>query len=166
MHLSEFYTNFIKALNKFKVEYLVVGGQAVNFHGYTRATLDLDIWIGKTQNNLENLKKTFIFLGYNQTKAREAVEYYAKNHKVNIPKDKNLIEILDDSILKTNFYQVYKKKVQGHIGDTTFFVIDLQSLLKIKTSSNRLIDLNDAEKLKQINNGNELSDSEEEYTLE
>jgi hypothetical protein len=37
----------VKALNQAKIQYLIVGGVAVNAHGYERFTKDLDLVIGK-----------------------------------------------------------------------------------------------------------------------
>lgn len=37
------FKEFLKLLNSNKVEYLAVGGYAVNYYGYPRATADLDI---------------------------------------------------------------------------------------------------------------------------
>jgi len=39
------FKDFLKLLNSHGVEYLVVGGYAVAYHGYPRATGDIDIWI-------------------------------------------------------------------------------------------------------------------------
>jgi len=43
---------FLKLLNQNGVEYLIIGGAAVNIHGYTRATGDLDIWYNPSTENL------------------------------------------------------------------------------------------------------------------
>lgn len=166
MALAKFYKKFLDALNANDVAYLVVGGHAVNFHGYTRATLDLDIWIDKTERNLRNLENVFIEMGYSEDRSKEAISYFTANHKINIPKDQSLIEILDATILKSDFEVAFKKKITGNIEETSFFVIDLQTLLEIKSGSNRLQDLNDAEKLRQINDARESSEPEEGYTLE
>lgn len=46
MNVFDEYTfNLLNELNKNEVEYLVVGGYAVNFHGYRRTTGDIDLWI-------------------------------------------------------------------------------------------------------------------------
>ena len=42
-----------RLLNSHGVEYLVVGGYAVGYHGYPRATGDLDIWIAVSEANAE-----------------------------------------------------------------------------------------------------------------
>ena len=39
------FKEFLQLLNSKKVEYLVIGGYAVGYHGYPRATGDMDIWI-------------------------------------------------------------------------------------------------------------------------
>jgi hypothetical protein len=46
MIIFDAYTfNLIRELNFNKVEYLVVGGYALNYHGYRRTTGDIDLWI-------------------------------------------------------------------------------------------------------------------------
>jgi hypothetical protein len=47
------FREFLKSLNSRKVEYLLIGGYAVGYHGYPRPTGDLDIWISSTRENAE-----------------------------------------------------------------------------------------------------------------
>ena len=47
------FKDFLRLLNSHGVEYLVVGGYAVGYHGYPRATGDLDIWIAVSEANAE-----------------------------------------------------------------------------------------------------------------
>ena len=42
----------VKALNDAKVQYLIVGGLAVNAHGYERFTNDVDLVIGLERDNI------------------------------------------------------------------------------------------------------------------
>jgi hypothetical protein len=37
--------NFWKSLNEFDVKYIMIGGFAVNLHGFSRTTGDLDMWL-------------------------------------------------------------------------------------------------------------------------
>lgn len=37
--------NFRRSLDKYDVKYIMVGGFAVNLHGFSRLTGDLDIWL-------------------------------------------------------------------------------------------------------------------------
>jgi len=54
------YLDMLKCLNKAGVDYIMVGGWAVNLHGYVRATIDLDIWILADH---ENARKVYAALG-------------------------------------------------------------------------------------------------------
>ena len=49
MEIDKDFKEFLQLLNQNKVEYLVVDGYAVAFHGYPRYTGDLDIWISNTK---------------------------------------------------------------------------------------------------------------------
>ena len=51
MILHSDFKEFIQLLNKNKVEYLVIGGYAVVFHGYVRATGDMDVWVKNSPIN-------------------------------------------------------------------------------------------------------------------
>jgi hypothetical protein len=46
---------FFEAMNEAKAEYILVGGLAVNLHGFNRTTGDLDVWIKDSISNRSNL---------------------------------------------------------------------------------------------------------------
>jgi len=50
---------FFGALEHHKVAYIVVGGYAVNLHGYRRFTQNLDLWIDSSFENKIKLSKAF-----------------------------------------------------------------------------------------------------------
>ena len=50
------FISVFRALNKFNVEYILIGGVAVILHGLERLTRDLDIFIKPTSGNIANLK--------------------------------------------------------------------------------------------------------------
>ena len=64
MNIQEDFEEFLKLLNKKKVEYLVVGGYAVAFHGYVRATKDLDILFHNSPENIKRLKQVLNEFGF------------------------------------------------------------------------------------------------------
>lgn len=53
------YRDFISALNSQSVRYILVGGYSVILHGYPRTTGDMDIWVERTVENYQNIKKAF-----------------------------------------------------------------------------------------------------------
>ncbi|MFN7936530.1 MAG: hypothetical protein U0R19_24625 [Bryobacteraceae bacterium] len=42
-------------LNSNNVKYLLIGGYAVNIHGYVRMTNDLDVWVRTSTENAERI---------------------------------------------------------------------------------------------------------------
>ena len=56
--------NFWKSLNQYDVKYIMIGGFAVNLHGFSRTTGDLDIWLKDEPENRKNLGKTPTQFGY------------------------------------------------------------------------------------------------------
>lgn len=48
MNLEKDFSDFVELLNIYKVDYMVVGGYALAFHGEPRTTGDMDIWIDCT----------------------------------------------------------------------------------------------------------------------
>jgi len=58
--------NFWKSLNEFNVQYIMIGGFAVNLHGFSRTTGDLDIWLKDELNNRRNLGKALNQFGYDE----------------------------------------------------------------------------------------------------
>ena len=55
MTLDKDFEDFVILLNKYNVEYMVVGGYALAFHGRPRHTGDLDIWINISDPNAEKI---------------------------------------------------------------------------------------------------------------
>ena len=48
------FKEFLRLLNANKVEYLLIGGYAVAYHGYPRATAGMDIWIAINPDNADS----------------------------------------------------------------------------------------------------------------
>jgi hypothetical protein len=73
--LDEEFIRFWRTLNSNHVSYIMVGGIATRFHGFNRATDDVDIWIEDTLVNRQNLRKAFIELGYGDYASIETMQF-------------------------------------------------------------------------------------------
>ncbi len=145
MQLPEDFKEFLKLLNSNNVKYLVIGGYAVGYHGYPRATVDMDIWIAIDE---ENVKKTILVIkefGFNDPALTS--EVFLKQKKiVRMGMPPIRIEILSD-IDGVNFKDSFNKKIVDEIDGIKVNLIDLQSLKINKKASGRLKDLSDLEYL-------------------
>ena len=52
--------SFWRALQENNVQYIMVGGYAVNLHGFQRFTGDLDIWLNDTPDNRKALRNALV----------------------------------------------------------------------------------------------------------
>ncbi|MCC6490216.1 MAG: hypothetical protein IT364_22215, partial [Candidatus Hydrogenedentes bacterium] len=58
------FKELLQLLEDHRVEYMIVGGYAVAFHGYPRFTKDIDIFFGATPENIARLKAALIVFGF------------------------------------------------------------------------------------------------------
>jgi hypothetical protein len=75
-HLPALCIKFLQALNTYEVEYLVVGGYAVAFHGYRRPILDFDIFIATHLLNAQKLIRVLQTYGYEVAPHRRTRDPY------------------------------------------------------------------------------------------
>ncbi len=61
--LNEDFSEFLLAFNKAEVDYILVGGYAVIYHGYNRTTGDMDVWVNPTKENYQKLLLAFSDFG-------------------------------------------------------------------------------------------------------
>ena len=63
-HSDNPYRQIFQALSDAEIRYLVVGGVAVNLHGYRRFTGDIDILLALDEKNLEKMTTLMHEMGY------------------------------------------------------------------------------------------------------
>jgi len=64
MHTHPDFEDFLRLLEANRVEYMIVGGYAVAYHGFPRFTKDLDIFFADDADNLERLQSALIAFGF------------------------------------------------------------------------------------------------------
>ncbi len=146
---------FIKLANKYQVKMIMIGGGAVNFHGYQRHSADVDFWIDTTEKNMDNLIKVFNAMGYEIEKFPENVMKQMQNISIKFtPYDLDLELITRFSINKT-FDEAYLESEEENIkGDKLlkWKVLSFDDLITSKTKSSRPKDLLDVQQLNLKNN--------------
>src|ERR1700751_1310130 len=72
--LDEEILNLWKSLNNQHVEYIMVGGFAINLHGFSRMSADVDLWIKDTLKNRKKLREAIKELGTGDFEALETTQ--------------------------------------------------------------------------------------------
>ncbi len=133
----------MKLLTSADVEYLVIGGYAVNYHGFTRATGDLDIWIERSQRNAEGLALIVRQFGFAEAKADDFL-HRAKIIRMGVPPVR--LEILT-SITGVDFQDCYSRRIVVDWDGVQVNIIHRDDLVKNKKATGRLKDRLDLEQL-------------------
>lgn len=144
-NLPEDFKDFLKLLNSQDVEYLLIGGYAVGYHGYPRATADMDIWIATNPRNAKKVTEVIKEFGYDVPELSE--ELFQKEDQIirmGVPPFR--IEILT-TISGVRFEECYANRIIDKFSGIEVNFISLKDLLINKKASARYKDLNDLEHL-------------------
>lgn len=139
------FKEFLRLLDAARVECLLVGGHAVAFHGYPRATADLDIWIAMTPENAGRMVAVLREFGFGvDVLSPELFQNEDAIVRFGLPPMR--IEVLT-TLSGVDFDECYRHRVQTVIDGVPVGVISLQHLRINKQASGRLRDLADLENL-------------------
>ena len=95
--------SFIELANKHQVKMIMVGGGAVNFHGYQRHSADVDFWIDTTEDNLKKLIAVFKDMNYEIEDFPMEIKNQEQNISVKFsPMDLNLELIIKKFLMMKN----------------------------------------------------------------
>jgi predicted nucleotidyltransferase len=147
--LNQDFKEFILCLNSASVEYMLVGGYAVIYHGYNRTTGDLDVWVNPTKENYLKLTKAFNAFGmgvFDMTMEKFLAEAHYDVFTFGRPPV--CIEILT-AVKGLVFNESYAISAMRDFDGLNVQMIDIRDLLIAKKSANRAKDHDDIEHLKQ-----------------
>jgi hypothetical protein len=130
-----------------KIDYAVVGGMAVNAHGYVRATL-LDIFIRPTVENARAAFQALLAMGV-PLEGLEPADLLSEEQNLRFGPADDHIDILA-SIGEMSFEQVWQNRVETVVDGVPISLISKADLIENKRQVGRLRDLTDAEELVSI----------------
>lgn len=156
------YREIFQALTDGGIRYLVVGGVAVNLHGYQRYTGDIDLLLALDEDNLERMTKVMHTLGYLE-RLPVALKALADEKQVQrwldeknmtafafISKENPLfsVDVLAGASLR--FAEFHDRKVTKQMGHLDIPVIAIDDLIGMKREANRPKDLLDIDALLEL----------------
>jgi hypothetical protein len=157
-----FYLDLFKQLNKYRVQYLLIGGLAISMHGIERATMDIDITIAMNPENQENL------ISWAQSLNLKPVLPVPLQSLKDIAllklwqQEKNLLAfalttpevagVTIDILLfpSVDFAEMQRRAVHFDIDQIDIPVASIDDLILLKQAAGRPIDSSDIEHLKRL----------------
>ena len=136
----------LKLLKENKADFVIIGATAFPVYGYSRATLDLDIFIRATRENVERVMKSLEEFGYDisDISIRDFLEKKVLIRQYILETD------IHPFVAGAKFEDVWKTKVKDKIGNVEVYFASLDNLIKMKKSAGRAKDIEDLKYLERI----------------
>lgn len=145
IHLPPDFKEFLKLLNAHEVEYMLIGGYAVGYHGYPRATADMDIWIAVHPENSQRMVSVLKEFGFDVPEL--SPQLFSEEWQIvrlGVPPVRIKIAT---TIPGVDFGECYSERVVDMLDDVEVNLISLKHLKANKKASGRHQDLADLDNL-------------------
>ena len=140
------FKEFLRLLNSQKVEYLLVGGYAVGYHGYPRTTGDIDIWVAMSPANAQKIVDALREFGFSDSEIDAAI-FLTEGQVIRMGVPPLRIELLT-SVSGVTFQECYARRIVAEMGGVPVNVIHKDDLLANKLAAGRAKDRGDLEALR------------------
>lgn len=161
----------VRTLNDNKVDYLIVGGLAVNAHGYQRATDDVDLVMGLAPENVIRGLHALESIGYHMAIPVTPEQFANAAQREKWRREKNMVvlklwsDVHRSAPVDVFVYEPFEFSSELALAEWQEIepglkapVVRLQTLLELKRSAGRLQDLADIEALDEIRKLRESSE--------
>lgn len=138
--------DLLKSLKGHKVRFVIIGATAFPVHGYSRATLDIDIFIKPERSNAEKTLSALNDFGYDVSDVA-VDELLSKKILIR----QYLVETdIHPYVKGVSFEEIWKNKVKAKFGETFAWFASLDDLIKMKKAAGRPKDIEDLKYLLKL----------------
>lgn len=138
--------NLLKLLKENKVRFVVIGAMAFPFYGYSRTTLDTDIFIEPTETNVKKTLKALKRFGYDmaEVSVKDMLTRKLLIRQYMVETD------IHPFVKGISFKEVWKNRKTGKIGKISVNFASLEDLIKMKKAAGRAKDKADLKELRKL----------------
>lgn len=147
MEMNKDFREFIESLNGHGVEYLVVGGYAVGYHGHPRFTQDLDVWVKPSVANAEKVLSSLSAFGFPSGEL-SINDFTNPNTVFQMGNPPFRVDIMN-SVDGLKFEPCYKRRVSAKLDGVEMPILSRNDLVRNKKAIGRKKDLADVDHLKR-----------------
>ncbi len=151
LRLTQDFKEFLKLLNSTKIEYLLIGGYAVCLYGHMRPTKDIDFWVGVDAQNHQRLVAALREFGFSEQSIPNPL-FRGTQTVLRMGVPPNRIEILSE-IAGVQFTDCWARRQIMNLDGIDVPLISYEDLKRNKTSTGRLQDAADVQRLEKRRNG-------------
>jgi predicted nucleotidyltransferase len=151
MRLAENFEEILLAFCKHRVHFMIAGGYAVNYHGFSRTTADIDFWVEPDNENKIKIISALKESGFPEEELDQINEIdFEKPFSFKIGMEPVDVDVFNN-ISGVSYYDAEKNKLASHYGDgIEIYYIGLNDLLINKLIAGRNKDKIDVDELQKI----------------
>ncbi len=147
MEVQPDFRDLLELFNKHQVEFLLVGGYALAFHGAPRYTGDMDIFVQLSPQNATRIMAALKEFGFGSV-GLTAEDFQKENMVIQLGVPPVRVDIVT-SLTGISWEDAYSDRVEGKYGDVSVFYIGRDQFIANKKAMGRKKDLADLEALGQ-----------------
>ncbi len=140
--VNETFSDFVVALKRNDVEFVIVGAFALAYLGFPRSTGDIDFWIRPTEGNAEAVIRALKDFGFESLGMTKEDILSGKIIQIGYPPVR--IDLLT-SLSGVTSEEVWNNRQEGPFGKHVVFYLDRDTFLKNKRATDRSKDKADVE---------------------
>lgn len=138
--------SLLKSLNAHKVQYVIIGAAALPVHGFSRVTVDIDIFVRPTPKNIQRTLDALKNVGYDVSDLTPE-EMLLK--KILFRQYVQEVDI-HPHVKGVTFQGVWARRVPNRIGRANAYFAGLGDLIRMKKAAGRPKDLEDLRVLEKL----------------
>jgi hypothetical protein len=148
VEIQQDFRDLLHLFNEQNVNYLVVGGYALAFHGAPRFTGDIDLWVRTSTENADKIINALNEFGFGSLGI----------NKQDLTQDDQVLQLgyppiridIMTSIDGVNFDEAFNNSLITNYGDIQIKIISKEDFIKNKRATGRYKDLADIEALGEL----------------
>jgi hypothetical protein len=145
MDVQPDFKELLELFNAHGVDYLIVGGYALAFHGAPRTTGDIDVLVGTTPDNSQRVLEALGEFGFGSVGLTRK-DFETPNQVVQLGVPPVRVDIIT-SLTGVSWEEAHEDRVAGTYGDVPVFYLGREQFVRNKRATGRKRDLADLEAL-------------------
>jgi len=139
------FRDLLELFNAHSVDYMVVGGYALAFHGAPRYTGDMDLFVRPDEKNARKIIEALNKFGFN-SEGFSLLDFSTPDKVIQLGSPPVRIDIIT-SLSGVSWEEAFSGRIEGKYGDTTVYYIGRDQFILNKSATGRKRDLADLEAL-------------------
>ena len=140
------FDRIVASLNKHNVEFMIIGGLAVVYHGHVRNTKDLDLFIRRTEENARRTIAALEEVGFGSPEMTP--EVFTADNGISLGTRPLQVDILSN-LRGVDFDEAWSRRESGCFNNEIANYISREDLIINKRAAGRPLDLDDARELEK-----------------